>query len=68
MMLKVMPRITKDYQEGQCSICGSETLVRVLLNNKKSVSVCMHCLRKVGNLTVNELLAKYGEDINLNAS
>lgn len=63
-----MPKITRDYQEGECSICHYETLIRVLVNNQKSVSLCKKCLEKVGELTVNQLLTKYGEDINLKAS
>ncbi len=63
-----MPKITRDYQEGFCNVCGNETLIRVLINNKKTVSICKNCLSKVGSMTVNELLIRYGEDITLNAS
>ena len=63
-----MPRVTKDYQEGLCSVCGHETLVKTLINNKKSVSVCRKCLKKVRELTVNEFPDEYGEEISLNAS
>ncbi|MFA5406221.1 MAG: hypothetical protein WC307_02595 [Candidatus Nanoarchaeia archaeon] len=63
-----MPKITRAYQEGQCSICESETLVRIVLNNKKAACVCMSCLKKVGNLSINELLDKYGNELELSAS
>ena len=63
-----MPKITRDYQEGYCNICKNETLVRILLNNKKAASVCKNCLKGIKDMTVNELLSKYGEEINLNAS
>ncbi len=63
-----MPKITRAYQEGQCSICDNETLVRIIINNKRAASVCMNCLKKVGNLPINELLKKYGDDIELSAS
>jgi transcription elongation factor Elf1 len=63
-----MTKITRDYQEGVCNICNEETLVRVVVNNKKAVSVCKDCINKVGNMTVNELLNKFGHDIDLNAS
>jgi len=63
-----MPQITRDYQEGTCSICQQETLVRVLVNNKKAALVCRNCIKEIGDMTVNELLNKFGEDISLNAS
>ncbi len=63
-----MPKITRDYQEGICNICHNQTLVRVVVNNKKIVSVCHSCLKKVGDITINELLSRFGEDISLNAS
>ncbi|MBD3312379.1 hypothetical protein GF352_02925 [archaeon] len=63
-----MPKITRDYQKGLCNICKKETMVRVLVNNKKAVNVCKQCLDKVGALTVSELLNRFGDDISLNAS
>ena len=63
-----MPKITRDYQEGFCNVCKQDTFVRVLINNQKSACVCKNCIKAVGNLTVNELLSKFGEEMNLNAS
>ena len=63
-----MPKITRDYQEGICSLCGTETLVRLVLNKDKIASVCKTCLVDVKDLTINELLSRFGEDISLNAS
>ena len=63
-----MPKITREYQEGYCNICKRETLVRVLVNNKRAANVCGECIKSVGNMTVNQLLSKFGEDISLNAS
>lgn len=63
-----MPKITRDYQEGICTICKKKKLVRVLLNNKRVAYLCKNCLEGIGEMTVNELLNKFGEDINLKAS
>ena len=62
-----MPKITRDYQEGVCNVCKKETLIRVIVNNKKTACVCKNCINNIGNMTVNELLSKFGEDISLNA-
>jgi len=63
-----MPKITRDYQEGTCTICEQETMVRLVLNNERVASICKECLSEVSDLTINELLNRFGEDINLNAS
>lgn len=60
--------MTRDYQEGICSLCGTKTMIRLVLNNEKIASVCEECLVDVKDLTINELLNKFGEEINLNAS
>jgi|GEM_PF-2937957 len=63
-----MTQITRAYQEGVCSICKKETLVRVIVNNKRAAMICKNCVEGIGSMTVNELLSKFGEDISLNAS
>lgn len=63
-----MPKMTRDYQEGFCNICKKEALVRVLVNSKRSVCVCKNCINEVGDMTINELLKKYGESIDSQAS
>jgi hypothetical protein len=67
-ILALMPKITRDYQEGYCDVCRKETLVRVLVNNHKVANICKECVKKNGKLTINQLLKKFGEDIDLNAS
>lgn len=63
-----MVKITRDYQEGYCNVCKNETLVRILIGNKLMAGVCRNCIKCVGEMTINELLSKFGEEINLNAS
>jgi ribosome-binding protein aMBF1 (putative translation factor) len=57
-----MPKITGWPEEGICSICSKETLVRIIVSGKKSFNVCDKCANdKEGDLSVNQLMSKYGK-------
>ena len=57
-----MPEITSGLQEGFCNLCNKNKLVRVIVSDDKTLSVCVDCANgKEGELSVDELVEKYGK-------
>jgi len=59
-----MPGITSGLQEGFCGLCKKNKLVRIIIDNDKTLSVCIECANgKLGDLSIDELVNKYGRKI-----
>ena len=60
----VMPEITSGLQEGFCDLCKKDKLVRIIMSDGKTLSVCIECANgKLGDLSIDELINKYGKKI-----
>ncbi len=48
--------------EGKCSLCGKETIVFSAGNEdtKKVITVCKECVDKLGNMSLEDALEKFG--------
>lgn len=48
--------------EGKCSLCGKETIVFSAGNEdtKKVITVCKECVDKLGNISLEDAVEKFG--------
>lgn len=51
--------LTPGFENGKCSLCGTESEVRILLGPDRVVRICRDCAAK-SSLSVEELLEKHG--------
>lgn len=54
--------LTPGFEKGTCSLCGTESEVRILLGPDRIVKICRDCATK-SSLSVDELLEKHGAKI-----
>ncbi len=55
-----MATITPFYQKGKCVLCKKVKEIRLIMNDDIIVKICEECSNNHTDLTVNDLLAKYG--------
>lgn len=55
--------ISLGYEKDKCSICGKQKEIRYIYNKKdnKIVKICDECVSKHKNLSIQQLLSKYGK-------
>ena len=56
--------ITLGYEKDKCSVCGKQKEVRYIYNKKsnKFMKICDECVSKNKNLSIQQLLNKYGKE------
>ncbi len=55
--------ITLGYEKDKCSICKKQKEIRYIYDKKDSlvVRVCDDCVSKLKDISIEELIEKYGE-------